>query len=357
MENPDKKRILVRAPSSKSLVIRSFPFFHQLKNEFPDAEIHVVLGQEITNFFPLLPFSSTLQVHPLPVEKNSLPGIHHFAYNLHDVFNVDLFFDLDDNFKSAFLGLTFRCKERVGFATGLNKLFLTKSYEPRIKPLAPDAHRVDLLERFLGKKFGAFKVAGVEKKVEEDDSSSLVEKSKEDNPFQELAPPPFLFVVISDLSQEKNKVAFWEEFFDGFVGIEFKVLSFCQDISAFYDFIKRQQKKNKFHVLSMNGLDDLKKEILDAQGVVADDLTWAEVGHYLGKKSFAFVDVPPFKKDGERERKNHGIDIYRAEHFALLSVIFYTMPDGHRYVLKNNELMPLDEQQHPVDIIHENINL
>ncbi|EQC49748.1 hypothetical protein [Bacteriovorax sp. DB6_IX] len=51
-------------------------------------------------------------------KKGTVFGVHHFAANLHDVFNVDYFVDFVNDFHSAFLGLNFKAKKKIGLQGG-----------------------------------------------------------------------------------------------------------------------------------------------------------------------------------------------------------------------------------------------
>jgi len=51
-------------------------------------------------------------------KKGTVFGVHHFAANLHDVFNVDYFIDFVNDFHSAFLGLNFKAKKKIGLQGG-----------------------------------------------------------------------------------------------------------------------------------------------------------------------------------------------------------------------------------------------
>ena len=62
-------------------------------------------------------------------KKKSVFGIHHYAANLHDIFNVDYYFDFINDFQSAFVGLAFRAKKRIGLKGGPKSYLYNTSLE------------------------------------------------------------------------------------------------------------------------------------------------------------------------------------------------------------------------------------
>ena len=141
------KKILIKAPKSCEEKIASFPLLHAVKEEFPRSQINIICDEGDLNAYQWLPFA--VNVYYLPMAKRSLFGIHHFAYNLLEVFNIDYYIDLENSFQSAFMGLAFRGRKRVGYINGRNRFFLTNKLQldegleqsvkflNLLKPLAP----------------------------------------------------------------------------------------------------------------------------------------------------------------------------------------------------------------------------
>lgn len=145
-----KKKILVQLPNNEEKIVLSFPFLTELYLAYGDEEIHLIIAEEKSEILKFLP--KKFLTHHLPEDKRSILGIHHFVYNLKDVFNVDIFFDLEETLKSAFLGFNFRSKERIGFDNGLNKLLLNETVQVS-KNVSFDIRALELLKKKLNINF------------------------------------------------------------------------------------------------------------------------------------------------------------------------------------------------------------
>ena len=97
----DRKKILVKVPPKKDELLQTFPFFINLYNEYPADEIYIICEEDCSPLFAFLPFKA--RVFERPKEKMDLIQTHHFVVNLHEVFNIDIFFDLENSFNSAFM--------------------------------------------------------------------------------------------------------------------------------------------------------------------------------------------------------------------------------------------------------------
>lgn len=193
------EKFLFRASRKELENVLSLPLLHLVHSTFEKCEIDVIIDEDVFNPFASLPFP--VRCFLLPKEKSSIAGVHHYAYNLKEVFNVDFFIDLGGGIKEAVLGLSFKAKKRIGFARGLQKLLLTHRIElktevksdadfMRFAPcLFEDAEMPELL-----------KVCGVV-------------QVKHPHPGD-----PFLFVLIDKLFLEDEKNRLWLDFFDSLVG-------------------------------------------------------------------------------------------------------------------------------------------
>ncbi|RPJ78001.1 MAG: hypothetical protein EHM20_04945, partial [Alphaproteobacteria bacterium] len=100
------RKILVKCPPGIENAFSTFPFFITLGEEYPKAEINIISEENCSLAYNFLPFKN--HIFERPKEKLSFFETHHYCANLNDIFNVDLFFDLDNNFNSAFMGFNFR---------------------------------------------------------------------------------------------------------------------------------------------------------------------------------------------------------------------------------------------------------
>ncbi len=75
-------------------------------------------------------FHNRLKIYHIPKKKrDSLFGAHHFAANLHEVFNIDYYLDFVSDFNSAFLGLAFRARKKIGLQGGPKSYLYSFSLE------------------------------------------------------------------------------------------------------------------------------------------------------------------------------------------------------------------------------------
>jgi len=118
---------LIKGPLTDQEVVSSFPLIHLIKERNPDAKISIVLDEGQNNLYNFLSFK--VDVFFLPESKANLIGVHHFAVNLLEVFNIDVFIDLENSLKSSFLGFSFKAKHKLGYKKGMNSIFLSHKLE------------------------------------------------------------------------------------------------------------------------------------------------------------------------------------------------------------------------------------
>lgn len=78
-------------------------------------------------------------------KRDSLFGAHHYAANLHEVFNIDYYIDFISDFNSAFLGLAFRAKRKIGLQGGPKSYLYSYSLES-FEGLFPDQRKLSVIK-------------------------------------------------------------------------------------------------------------------------------------------------------------------------------------------------------------------
>ncbi len=298
MSNDDviiKTKVLIKASTDNTENLLSFPFLHAIHKLFDRLEIDILIDEGVFNVFKLLPFD--LNIYEVPKKKSSLAGIHHFSYNLNDVFNVDYFFDFKGDFKGSFFGITFNAHERIGFATGLNKFFLTKKVEMKGRPTT-DTDYLNLLATISEEPFTE-KVAGVHIKETPAPKLKIVGDGEEDV-VPELPPKKdsYLFVIIEKLFLDHDKNRVWFDFFDCFIDERFAI--FFEDVEVGHDedaerkdtiinFFDQLDERNKYISIPELTPETFKTIALEASSIITNQKWRGLLGAYLGKKSYTFV--------------------------------------------------------------------
>lgn len=121
------KKIVIKTPQKSEELISLIPVISFLKSNVEDSKIYLIHGPEQKRDLNLLPFK--LELHGLDLDKTNVPNIHKWSYNNRDLFNIDIYFDFQNHFKSTFLGFTLRSKERVGTGNWMQKKLLTHFFE------------------------------------------------------------------------------------------------------------------------------------------------------------------------------------------------------------------------------------
>ncbi|WP_374950598.1 glycosyltransferase family 9 protein [Mucilaginibacter sp.] len=141
-------KILIRLPNWLGDVVMSTAFVHAVKQLYPDAQVDVIIKEELAAIARLIPGIS--KVHPFSKQKNSgLSGVYHFGKALSKQ-QYDIYFNLPHSLSSAVLAFASRARQRVGFRKEGGFFLMTRSIK---KPV--NLHRTDeylyLLECFTGK--------------------------------------------------------------------------------------------------------------------------------------------------------------------------------------------------------------
>lgn len=204
MENVINK-ILIKLPKLNDNSMAAFPILTILSEEFPKAELNAIIEEGDEFAFNFLPFK--VRVFTRPSTKKNLIETHHFVANHNDIFNIDLFFDFENTFNSAFIGFNFRATVRVGFELGWNKHLLTHKFK---RSFENDFERqsIFLLESYLGKNFSDVKISNPV-------GEGVVEE-KIDQLFKEPEPPKFILIMLDNFSNVTKDIELWKSFFDSF---------------------------------------------------------------------------------------------------------------------------------------------
>lgn len=122
-----RKKFLIQAPRTREGIMTLFPFFIKLYERFENAEVNVVVDKGLEEVLDLLP--QKVRVYTLPEGMNTVLGIHKFAVNVTDIFNIDYFFDFAFDLKGALTGFYFRSKERVGENLAFKRVLYNRRME------------------------------------------------------------------------------------------------------------------------------------------------------------------------------------------------------------------------------------
>jgi hypothetical protein len=108
---------LIRVEGSDKEFTSVLPLVRALLAASEDNRVNIIVDESYIVPSEWMP--SRCFVFNIPDDKkDTVFGVHHFAANLHDVFNVDYFIDFVNDFHSAFLGLNFRAKKKIGLQGG-----------------------------------------------------------------------------------------------------------------------------------------------------------------------------------------------------------------------------------------------
>ncbi len=255
---------MVKAPADKEEAILSFAFFHLLRREFPSAQVNVIVDEENRQLFNfLLPLE--LQVFILPTAERSILKLHRFAANLVDVFNIDLFFDLEGSKSSASLGKFFRAEKSVGFDRGLVRYLYDVVSDRR--------DFVSLLEVYLAM-----------------DKSLILDmvRGGVSRPLKELINLPPYFVLFLDHLNDKNEFDFWVDFINSFEKRYFVLWRGEFDILV-NDLEKElDHHKNDIRVLLDDSLIKTEQFLINSAAVFSNQRWPILLASYLALDSFYF---------------------------------------------------------------------
>jgi hypothetical protein len=283
-------KILIYVPKDLTELTAAIPFFHVLHESYPDAQLQAIATKYSQKF--LKSFSFKIETFVYDDKEMGLPGIHKYAVNNHEIFNIDLFLDLEGTLKSSFLGFSFKSKSRVGFEKGVNKFLLTHRVLP-IDSYRPDRKYLGLLENFMECSFSGRKVIGLERvELENEKNADELEKS-----------PPYFLIHANDLLEQKE---FWNDFFR-FFDDQYFVVWFDPELGEgkleeTSSFLKALESENKYELRT--GTDEFfMKLLLHSEIFLTEDLIWTCFANYFGKNTYCLVSKAtdiPFMEHFER---------------------------------------------------------
>jgi ADP-heptose:LPS heptosyltransferase len=283
MDMESVRKILIKFPRDLDDVVRCYPFVVTLSEEFPKAELFIIVEEGCSLALSFLPFK--VRVFERPATKLSLIETHHYCANMHDIFNVDLYFDLEGSMNSAFMGFNFRAKERIGFEVKWNKLLLTKKFpDPGNLPIGKKSMR--LLELYLGKDLRDVRIS---KNRETGKQIESIEKL-----FQEPEPPKFIMVMLDNFANTSAQIDLWKKFFDSFQKQKFVIWS-REDEDVISDlFASIDLGHNDLYMQRGADIKEMLYLFSKVNGVIVNNL-WAEgIVNYIGTDSLSFFT----KKEG-----------------------------------------------------------
>ncbi len=314
-------------------VIQTFPIIRTLKLKIPDCDIFVIIEDGHEKSYDFL--TEKVNCFVLPEKSRTISGIHKYCVNLKDIFNIDVYFDLEGSLHSALLGLSFRALMRFGHNEGMRKYLYTNRL-PGISHLPFDTKGLKLAGSYLSENFNHLKI----------EAQELREKVWEFNKVVELNLGPYLFVY-AKFDDEKS-MKWWQGFFISFA--EQRLVIHCEN----------EEEKEKFDLL-FEGLKchkntevilcplsgELLRYLVNSKGWISDDLWFNRIASYLSVKGFYFP----------RKSESYLPD----NHFVMTSHwIFNT---GEKYFIRgrsSESLMEKDEfsdQNELVDYITEKLDL
>lgn len=243
------------------------------------VEVILILNQnhfDISKIlFNALPFK--VSAHFISDKEWTFLGIHRFAYNLYEVFNVDLYIDLESTLKSAFLGLCFRSKIKVGFANGLNRLFLNYKFNEKERAVNREFRYLNLVKLYFIEKlnldysfdeqraFQGFTEDEIKKQEldlqenqqetnQQETNQQHEDQSQEDKQeieeLSKLKKQCDYQIVLVSIHNEKFK-NFWQNFYDSFLGVHFVTTVEILDL-------QKSQKLEETLILAGSGVVNIK---------------------------------------------------------------------------------------------------
>ena len=272
------RKILVKCPPLLEDSFNAYPFLIALSENFPSAEISLICEENCSLAYSFLPFKT--RVFERPMKKKSFIQTHHFCANLNDLFNIDLYFDLENSVNSSFMGFNFRARERVGFGVKWNKLFLTKNY---LHPenMSIEKKCIKLLQQYTGKVDQELKIHHVR------DEGQQVEKIKQ--LFQEKEPPKFIMVMLDNFKNVSDQIQMWTKFFDSFQNQKFIIWTQHDEELISELFSKVDLGANNLYMHKGSDSKELVYLLNKVQGVVSNNI-WSEgLCNYFGINSVLFL--------------------------------------------------------------------
>ncbi len=279
MELSDVRKILVKMPKNNNELFETYPFLITLSEEFPKAEINLIVEDGGSAALAYLPFK--VKIFERPVTKTSLIETHHYCANLNDVFNIDLFLDLENSLNSAFMGFNFRAKERVGYEVKWNKYLLTKRY-PAPLGGSVEENSLKLLELYLQQNFSTVRI------LKDKDYGTQVEAIEA--LFKQVEPPKFIMIMLDNFTNVSRQIDIWKKFFDSFENQKFAIWT-KEDEGVISDlFASIDLGKNNLYMHRGSDPKEMIYMLGKMQGVITNNLFAEGLCNYFGVDAFSIFE-------------------------------------------------------------------
>lgn len=270
--------IVVLLPQKLNAVVETIPFLHQLWKKYKEHNIHIISHKDSDFLCDVL--NAKFFVHLLPEEKYNMAGIHHFAVNTHMVHDVEIFFDFEGSVKSGVLALSYSAEKKVGYASGLNKVFYTTALEIEESKRNNETH-LQLLEKFLEEEVPRVKVIFEMPEDIKTDTEDL---------FQTPEPAPFIFAHFCNQITEVPDQAY--ELLDRFD--EQLFVHWLPEENYQKELFKDFSPCNRHLLHADSSPDKIRRLLYLSIGVVTSSPIIALLGCALGKKVF-LLNLKPSK--------------------------------------------------------------
>lgn len=345
------KKILISAPRDPKRIISSIPFLHGLFREFPGCELNIVLDRGLEKFYSFLPFQ--VKLYPIKSQHWTLPEIHKFAKTLVSIHYIDLYFDLENSFKSAYLGLAFGCTERVGMEKGIKRFLYNKKITWK-EEHENESFYLRYLEEYIGRVFKDLEVSG---KVEtKDGPNPLVANGL----FGDDVNPTYIIVLIEDLGERGSqmfrvnrdgteegavptqKEIMWQDFFNFFQGQRFIFWSNSLD-EELNDYIKTLSGANEYFHQRGNNYSNLIPIIRHSKAVITD----SKEDSYLS----AYGEIPTFLLVDESE------ELFSFEYFKKVPCVISLKNCVPAQIDLSYSKKDIKSMNQVVDFVHEILHL
>ena len=265
------QKILVQAPRSIENILLAFPFFIKLKENYPDAKIYVVVDSGLEECLELLPYK--VDIYPLPKRLNTIPGIHKFAVNVKDIFNIEYFFDLAMDHKGALMGFSFRAKNRFGTNEGMKKFLYTDKIEPFSEFITLDERYISLLSKSLENPIGDFFISAPELNKESNVVPLFESEVSVDFFLLKNCNLPFSFWKKVIMMMDSGRAVIWDQ----------------KNLELWQAFKSSGESKVELIIQGeVSGLSSLRELVPKSHYILTDDFSFAQATYFYEKRPFLF---------------------------------------------------------------------
>lgn len=269
-------KILIHLPDKEDEIASLIPFLCTLEKEFPGSQKNILSTGDFSHYFSFLPFEINFYKIDKAVLKNPFT-IHKYCYNLVPVFNVDLAFSLDQNWKSSFIAFCFRARHRIGIKSIKSKVFQTSSV---------DAEEGTALNRIADLMLSLFR-----KRKFESTEIFLPEFTIDDVNFGQIKIVTCLFDGrLWDIENFRESFQLLSELVDG---VKFKLIIPNGDTKKFMELKPELNNKNYYEVLNSDlGLSSLLQKVSYSDLFLTLNPFYASLSAYLHVKSCYLAEKP-----------------------------------------------------------------